>query len=491
MPSRPAPARLPERDATPEPFQPAPARLPGTRDEASPLPPPTWAARTGLPLAADAAGFLDSLPVDRRLLVQDLRATAAHVDALHRAGLLDTTERQRLMQEIEALSAAPEAFPFEGDEDVHSAVERVLTERLGPLGAKVHAGRSRNDLVATDLRLWVKDAAAALAGKARAMASVLADRAEEHAGTIVPGYTHLQRAQPVTLGHHLLAHAFPLLRDAGRLDRASESADVSPLGAGALATSTLGLDPAATAAGLGMAGAFENSIDAVSDRDFALDLLAACTITAVHLSRLAEDAVLWCSQEFGFATPSDEHATGSSMMPHKRNPDVAELARGKAGRILGDLVRLVTVLKGLPLAYDRDLQEDKEAVFDAHDALAPALEAMASMIRGLTFHPERMAAAASDPALLTTDIAERLVRDGVPFREAHAAVAGVVKRLEDEGRTLGDVKPDEWADLDPRLGQWVEDLLDPERSVAARTTPGGPSAASIEAQLASVRAHLR
>ena len=453
---------------------------------------PTWAARFESEPAEDAVAFTKSLGFDRRLIVQDLLSTRVHVAALAHAGLLDEGERDSLEQELESLHTAAKAgeFPFdEGDEDVHSALERVLTERLGDVGAKVHAGRSRNDLVVTDLRLWVREAARDLAAGATKLAAALGNRAEEQAETIMPGYTHLQRAQPVTLGHHLLAHAFPLARDVERFRHAAESAGTSGLGAGALATSTLGLDPAGTAAGLGF-GAFENSIDAVSDRDFALDFLSACVSTAVHVSRLGEDLVLWCSQEFGFARPSDAYATGSSMMPQKRNPDVAELARGKAGRVLGDYVRLATVLKGLPLAYARDLQEDKEAVFDAHDSLAPALEALAGMIETLAFDTERMRIAADEPALLATDLAEHLVSKGVPFREAHAAIGAVVSKLEAEGRTLADVKPDEWGQLDPRLDEETSSLLDAEASIARRSGPGGPSRDSVRAQAAALRSKL-
>jgi len=351
----------------------------------------------------------------------------------------------------------------------------------------VHAGRSRNDLVVTDLRLWVKEAATGLARRARDLAGALADRAEEHVDTPLPAYTHLQRAQPSTLAHHLLAHAFPLARDAERLEGAGAGADVSALGAGAATGSTLRLDRGATASALGFSRTFENSIDAVSDRDFALDLLSACLSTAVHLSRLGEDLVLWCSREFGFARPADAYATGSSMMPQKRNPDVAELARAQAGRVLGDVVHLATVLKGLPLAYDRDLQEDKAAVFDAHDALVPALEAMAGMVRTLSFDVERMAAAASDPELLATDLAEHLVARGVPFREAHGVVGRLVARLEDEGRTLRDVGREEWATVHAAFAE-PPDLTG---SAEARSTPGGPSSASTREQLARLRAALR
>src|SRR5205823_1992434 len=307
---------------------------------------------------------------DRRLIVQDLLVTRAHVWALARAKLVTDDEAARLTTEIDSLLAVARngEFPFEdSDEDVHVAVERVLTERLGPTGARIHAARSRNDLVVTDLRLWVKEAATDLAERTRDLASALADRAEEHASAVLPGYTHLQRAQPVTLGHHLLAHAFPLARDAERLARAAVGADSSSLGAAALAGSTLGIDPGATAADLGFGGAFENSIDAVSDRDFALEFVSASLSAALHVSRLAEDLVLWSSAEFGFVRPDDAYATGSSIMPQKRNPDVSQLARAQAGRVLGDLVALATVMKGLPLAYGRDLQQDKPPVFDAYD----------------------------------------------------------------------------------------------------------------------------
>ncbi|MGH2691899.1 MAG: argininosuccinate lyase [Actinomycetota bacterium] len=493
-----------ELPRSPQPPSREPTTARGAGEEGVPAPPvrrepahaedvePTWAGRFEAPPAEGAMAFTKSLGFDRELILQDLLVTRLHVAALARAGLLDAHERKSLDGELQKLAAEArvEAFPFrDGDEDVHSAVERVLTERLGDVGARVHAGRSRNDLAVTDLRLWVTEAAGELAAAIKGVAAVLAHRAEEHAETILPGYTHLQRAQPITLGHHLLAHAFPLARDAERFSLASASAGVSGLGAGALATSTLGLDAAESAAILGFE-VFDNSIDAVSDRDFALDFLSACVSTAVHISRLGEDLVLWCSQEFGFARPGDAYATGSSMMPQKRNPDVAELARGKAGRVLGDYVALATVLKGLPLAYARDLQEDKEAVFDAHDALLPALEALAGMVETLTFDEERMRAAAGDPSLLATDLAEHLVSRGVPFREAHAAIGGVVSKLESEGRTFADVKPDEWSALDPHLDEETGSLLDAEGSIARRSGPGGPSPDSVRAQAAQLRSRL-
>ncbi|HXF57471.1 MAG TPA: argininosuccinate lyase [Actinomycetota bacterium] len=483
--------------ASPEPPEAAPAvggpPPPGPGEGALPPPGPLWAGRFREAPAPEVAAFTRSLGFDRRLAPYEVRATRAHVEGLRDAGVLGAGEAAGLLRELAAVEAELEAgtFPWsEEDEDVHSALERVLTERLGPTGARVHAGRSRNDLVAADLRMWVKDAASELAARAEALAGALADQAEAHRDVVLPGYTHLQRAQPVLLAHHLLAHAFPLLRDADRLERAAASADVSPLGAGALAGSTLPLPVEATAERLGFWRSFENSMDAVADRDFALEFLAACSIAAVHLSRLAEDLVLWTSAEFGFARPAEAHATGSSMMPQKRNPDVAELVRGKAGRVLGALVALATVLKGLPLAYNRDLQEDKEAVFDAHDTLAASLAAMTALVRGLTFDPGAMRAAVTGD-LYATDLAEYLVSKGLPFREAHRLVGTIVAELEEEGRTLTDVRPEEWSRWSPLLGPEVGSLLAPEASVERRVTAGGTSPKSVDHQLAALRARLR
>ena len=493
-----APARGP--DAVPPAVGAAPKASPQVPSAAGDVPAavetgprPLWAGRFEAGPSSVSLAFTSSLPFDRRLAPYDVRATAAHAEALREAGLLSPEETSAILDALEAVRSEIAADTFawaEQDEDVHSAIERALIERLGPTGARIHAARSRNDLVATDLRLWTADAAGALAEAAAGLAEALAERAQDHPEAILPGYTHLQRAQPVLLAHHLLAHAFPLARDADRLLRAAEGAATSPLGAGALAGSTLELAPEATARRLGMAGAFENSIDAVSDRDFALELLSAGTILAVHLSRLAEDLVLWSSQEFGFARPADADATGSSMMPQKRNPDVAELVRGKAGRVLGDLVALATAMKGLPLAYDRDLQEDKEPLFDAHDTLAGALAALAAMVRGLTFDTERMRAAAGDGFLLATDLAERLVSAGMPFRDAHHLTGRIVAELEGDGRTFADVEPGEWAAWSELFGPDVAAILTPEASVRRRTTPGGTSPASVDAQLVTLRARL-
>ena len=431
--------------------------------------------------------FTRSLHFDARLAPYDIRATRAHARGMVRAGLLSAQEADQICDELDRIDEEIASGTFawnEADEDVHSAIERALIDRLGPTGARIHAGRSRNDLVVTDLRLWAKDAADELASKATALAEALADQAATNHEAIMPGYTHLQRAQPILLAHHLLAHAFPLLRDAERLLEARTAADVSTLGAGALAGSTLPVDPVGLAEELGFGATFDNSMDAVSDRDFVLQLLAACTITAVHLSRLAEDIVLWSSPEFGFARPSEDDVTGSSMMPQKRNPDVAELTRGKAGRVLGDLVAVSTALKGLPLAYNRDLQEDKEATFDAVVTVSGALAAMTEMVRGLQFDPAGMERAI-DGSMFATDLAEHLVGQGMPFREAHELVGRIAAELDRTGRAFEHVTEEEWSNWSPPLKD-APAMLSAERSVARRETPGGTSPQSIKRQIETV-----
>ncbi|MGQ0669162.1 MAG: argininosuccinate lyase [Actinomycetota bacterium] len=453
---------------------------------------PLWSGRFTRAPSTAARAFTRSIGFDLRLAPHDVRATIAHAEALHEAGLLEEEEASDLAKELQLIAEEIEAGRFafsEADEDVHSAIERALIERLGPTGAKIHAGRSRNDLVVADLRLWAVEAAGGLAEKAAALAEALADVAQDNRGAVMPGYTHLQRAQPILLAHHLLAHAFPLLRDVERLLRARDAADVSPLGAGALAGSTLAIDPDSIARRLGFSRTFENSIDAVSDRDFALEFLSASVALAVHLSRLAEDVVLWSTEEFGFARVDEGQVTGSSMMPHKRNPDVAELTRGKAGRVLGDLVTLVTVMKGLPLAYNRDLQEDKEALFDAADNLNAALLAMIDLVGSLAFAHERMREAASSGFLEATDLAEYLVGRGMPFRDAHRLVGQAVAQLEKEGRDPADLSVEEWRTHSPAFDGELPPLT-PDAAVDRRTTPGGTSGPSVDRQLAAIRARL-
>jgi argininosuccinate lyase len=370
-----------------------------------------WSGRVGRPLDPAVAAFLRA--EDAELLPYDCEATAVHARRLHAAGILDGAELAEAEERLEAIASGGGIEPE--DEDVHSAIERLL----GDVGRKIHAGRSRNDQVAAAFRLYVAAACAEARDAVVGLATAVLDRAEADAGTPMPGYTHLQRAQPVTVGHHLLAWVEMLERDLVRFAGASASASASPLGAGALAGSTLPLPPPPNQ--------LRNSLDAVADRDFALDYLYATAVCFVHLSRVGEELVLWTSSEFGFAVLPDEAATGSSMMPQKLNPDVAELARGKAGTAIGRLTGLLATVKSLPLAYNRDLQEDKAPVFAARADLAAALAALSALVRGLELDRGRLAAAAADPLLLATDAAEALVRDGVPFRDAHEQVAASVR----------------------------------------------------------------
>jgi argininosuccinate lyase len=370
---------------------------------------------------------------------------------------------------------------------VHGAIERRLVEALGPLGGKLRAGRSRNDQVVSDLRLWARDACDLLVGAVTGLQEALALQAEAHIDTLAPGYTHLQRGQPIVLAHHLLAYVWMLERDVERLMGARVRADRSVLGSGALAGQTLGLDPAAYATALGMSAVVENSIDAVSSRDFALELLAACAILATTVSRLAEDVVLWSTAEFGFVRLADAFSTGSSIMPQKRNPDVAELARGKAGRVIGALVALLTTVKGLPLAYDRDLQEDKEPVFDAVDTLLTVLAAMAGAIATATFDRERLAAASGGGFSLATDVAEELVRRGVPFRAAHDAVGEVVRQAEAAGVGIEGLSDEALASAHPAMTREVLEALDVRRAVEARDATTGTAPDSVRAQLVAAR----
>jgi len=388
-----------------------------------------WGGRFSRPMLPQLERFASSLEVDFELYPYDIAGSVAHARGLRAVGLLSagqlvTIERglKRVKRELD-----DGEFKFEStDEDIHTAIERRLTE-ITPAGAFLHAGRSRNDQVALDLRLYCRAAAREAIELLAEMIDAVAAKASAHAAWPMPGYTHLQRAQPVTVGHHLLAHAEPLLRDARRFQAAFLSAGEMPLGSGALAGSTLPQARQVVARELGFSALTENSIDAVSDRDFALDLAFACTATSIHLSRLGEDVVLWAGSEFGFVRLADEIATGSSLMPQKKNPDIAELLRGRAARSIGGLVALATVLKGLPLAYDRDLQEDKPALFATVDNALDSLAAARLLVDHLEFDRERLAAAAADPLLLATDAADEMVRAGTPFRGAHEEVGREVR----------------------------------------------------------------
>ncbi|MFL5766613.1 MAG: argininosuccinate lyase, partial [Actinomycetota bacterium] len=440
-------------------------------------------ARFSRPPDATAHRLTESLSFDVRLAPQDVEATVAHVRALEAAELLDAADAEALEHAVREVGEeiVSGTFNFDpSDEDVHSAIERGVTSRLGELGERLHAGRSRNDLVVTDLRLWSLAASARIQAELAQLLEVVRDRAREGIDVILPGTTHGRLAQPVTLGHHLMAHAFALLRDLERLEQWAERTRISPLGAGAIATSTLPLDPAATAKRLGLSGAFDNSMDAVSDRDFVMELLSVASILAMHLSRIAADLIRWSDESVRFARLDDAFATGSSMMPQKRNPDPLELVRAKAARPASAFARLAQVLDGLPLGYHRDLQEDKEPLFDAVDSVETSLPAIAGCLATVTFDADAMRAAAGAPELYATDVAEALVAQGVPFREAHRKIGGLLRLLEEEGRTLGDLSAEEWDVVGLPEGA---QLLDAEHAVSARAMHGGPSHESVEAQL--------
>jgi argininosuccinate lyase len=447
-----------------------------------------WHGRFADGPAAELLAFTVSLPYDQRLAPDDLAGSRAHVRGLARAGILSAEETDAVLAALDEVEAelASGAFEFlPSDEDIHTAVERRVTELAGPAGAKLHTGRSRNDQVATDLRLYTKRALTAVAVRVGELQEVLLGRAEGAGDLYLPGYTHLQRAQPVGLAHHLLAHGWALARDVDRLIDCRTRLDVSPLGAGALAGSSLPLSPEATAADLGFSNVFENSLDAVSDRDFVAEALFALSLLGVHLSRIGEEVVLWTTEEFGFARLDDAYATGSSMLPQKKNPDIAELARGKSGRLIGNLTGFLATLKGLPLAYNRDLQEDKEPLFDAIDQVLLALGAVAGLLETLEFDGDRMRAAADTPTSSATDLAEHLVEQGTPFREAHAIVGGLVRESLDSGADLADL-----VRAHPALGEAAVGLLAPGMAVTRRTTRGGAGPEAVHRQMERFRARL-
>jgi argininosuccinate lyase len=434
----------------------------------------------------EVEAFTASLPFDRRLYAHDIRGSIAHARMLAKVGLLKPPEARAIVSGLERIRTEIESGDFRfdvADEDIHLAIERRLTELIGAPGRKLHTARSRNDQVALDFRLFLREEIDALRALLGGLRSALLGVAGDHIGTVMPGYTHLQRAQPVTLAHHLLAYVAMFERDDERFAQARARADVMPLGAGALAGTTLPIDRAMVARELGFARIAENSIDAVSDRDFAVDFLAAGALLAVHLSRMAEEIILWTSAEFGFAELPDEFSTGSSMMPQKKNPDLLELIRGKTGRVIGDLTALLATLKGLPLAYNSDLQEDKERVFDALDTLKPALDLLAKFWPRLGIKAPVMRAAAGGFAL-ATDLAEYLVARGVPFREAHEAIGALVRETAAAGKSLEDLTLGELRQYSAKFGPDALAALDAAGSVAARALPGGPAPGTVRARIA-------
>ncbi len=447
-----------------------------------------WHGRFAGGPSDELMAFTESLSFDHKLWFDDIAGSVAHVAGLAHASIITNLERDLIVEALNDVAAEMTAgkFVFEAsDEDIHTAVERRVTEIAGPAGAKLHTGRSRNDQSATDVRRWLKRELLAVAGRIIDLQEVLIARAEAADGAYLPGYTHLQRAQPVLLAHHLLAHGWAFGRDVDRILDALVRIDVSPLGAGALAGSSLPLDPDFVATELGFAARFENSMDAVGSRDHVAEALFVLTVVAINLSRIGEEFVLWTSDEFGFATLDDGYATGSSMLPQKKNPDIAELARGKAGRAIGNLTGFLATMKGLPLSYNRDYQEDKEPLFDAVEQVTLALGAVSGMISTATWNVEKMKAAADSEVNSATDLAEWLVQRGTPFRDAHALVGKLVRRhLAGEG-TLRSL-----AEADPALGPDAAALVAPGVAVQCRTTPGGAGPAAVATQLARFKSRV-
>ena len=427
---------------------------------------------------------------DWRLAPYDIAGSRAHARALHKAGLLTDGELATMINGLDGLASevASGAFrPAEGDEDVHGALERRLVELVGAeVGGRLRAGRSRNDQIATLIRMYLRDALREVAARLSDVVGALQRQARDHLGVPMPGRTHLQHAQPVLLSHHLLAHAWPLLRNSDRIRDLDRRLAVSPYGSAALAGTSLGLDPEAVAIELGFETSVANSIDGTSSRDLVAEATYICAQIAVDLSRLSEDVIIWVTQEFGYASLADEWSTGSSIMPQKKNPDVAELTRGKAGRLIGNLSGLLATLKGLPLAYNRDLQEDKEPVFDSFDHLLILLPAIAGMISTLNFHPDRLAELAPKGFSLATDIADWLVRQRVPFSEAHEIAGACVRRCEADGVELEDLSAADLAEVSPHLTPEVRSVLTVDGSINSRSGRGGTALARVQEQLDEV-----
>ena len=453
----------------------------GTHDAGKHL----WHGRFSEAPADSLMAFTASIGFDVRLWRDDIAGSIAHAEMLGASGVLPVSDVEAIVAALRKVESefAGGSFVFaQSDEDIHTAIERRVTEIAGPVGAKLHTARSRNDQVATALRLFAKRELTLTARRALALIDVLDRRADDAGEAYLPGYTHLQRAQPVLLSHHLRAHAWSIARDVERLLDAVGRLDVSPLGAGALAGTSLPIDPADTQRRLGFSRVFPNSLDAVSDRDFVAEGLFALSLIGVHLSRMGEEWVLWTSEEFSFATLSDRHATGSSMLPQKKNADIAELARGKAGRLIGNLTGLLATMKGLPLAYNRDLQEDKEPFFDSLDQVNRGLEAIAEMIAAATFNADKMRAAADAPAAVATDVAEWLVARGMPFRQAHAKVGELVSRSLANGTPLVEL-----VRVDADLGPDAAALFAPGVAVKRRSSHGAAGPQAVGAQRDELR----
>jgi argininosuccinate lyase len=452
-----------------------------------------WGGRFASGPSDAMAALSASVHFDWRLAPYDIAQTRAHVRQLAAADLLTAEDAVSLDEALATLAdeiVTGAVLADADDEDVHTAIERMLIERLGDLGGRVRAGRSRNDQVATDFRLYVMDNAAVIREQVLDLCTALLEQAEAHVDTLAPGFTHMQHAQPVSLGHSLAKHVHALLRDIDRLDDWKARTNMSPLGAGALAGTSLGLDRAAAARDLGFDGVLDNSIDAVAGRDWVAEFLFITAMLGVHLSQLSEEIILMASSEFGWVDLDDAWSTGSSIMPQKKNPDVAELARGKSGRLIGNLTGLLATLKALPFGYNRDLQEDKEPVFDTVDQLQLLLPAMTGLVATLRFHTETLERSAPQGFALATDIAEWLVRQGVPFRDAHEIAGACVRVAEERGVELWDLGAPDLAAISPHLTTEVMTVLTPTGSVASRATTGGTAPVRVREQLAALREHI-
>lgn len=453
-----------------------------------------WGGRFKQRTDALVEDYTESVSYDRALFAQDIAGSKAHARMLARQGVLTEAEAVRIVEGLEAVRLEIESGTFvwrREFEDVHMNIENRLTELVGDVGKKLHTGRSRNDQVALDFRLFVSDRVRVWRDLGRALVGVIVEQAQGHVTTLLPGCTHMQPAQPVSLGHHLLAYAWMLRRDIDRLENCDSRARICPLGAAALAGTTYPLDPASVADELGMYGTFRNSMDAVSDRDFVLEALFDASVIMAHLSRLCEEIIIWANPAFGFIHLPDAYATGSSIMPQKKNPDVAELMRGKTGRVYGALMTMLTTVKGLPMTYNRDLQEDKEPFLDADHTVSVSLEIMAGMLRELRFNEKRMQTALRSGFLNATELADYLVGKGIPFREAHHLTGAAVALAEEKGVTLEELSLEDFRGICDLIGEDVYPILEPEAAVARRETPGGTGPRSVQAQIDELRAWLQ
>ncbi len=452
-----------------------------------------WGGRFSGKLDPQAWALNASLPFDKRLALQDVRGSIAWAEAIRKAGVLTQPECSQICAGLEKIrnEFEDQGFLFQdSDEDIHTAVERRLGELIGPVAGKLHTGRSRNDQVATDFRLWVMESIPTLSGAIAGLQEMLVERAGSDIEILLPGYTHLQRAQPILLGHWWLSHFWPLQRDRERLGQLRERTAMLPLGSGALAGTSFPVDRQELAKSLGFTEASPNSLDAVSDRDFAAEFLFNAALAGIHLSKLAEQVILFCTTEFGYFELSDAYSTGSSLMPQKKNPDVFELARGKAGTLIGYLTGLMSTLKGLPSSYDKDLQEDKIPVFQAYDTLMALLPVLAGALKTLSLNQDRMKAAI-DPAMLATDLADYLVEKGLPFRQAHALTGQAVQLALQQGKKLDQLSVAEFQSLEPQVDEDVYQVFEPKRSISRRNATGGTSLEAVQIQLQTAKEKLR